>query len=135
MKNKKIIIALVALVLLIGCFIGVYLLTKPKTAKGAKHVSVEVVLADGTAKTYEYDTDAEYLGTVLAEENKLVEGEKSEFGLYMKTVDGLTADESKQEWWCLTKNGGETVMTGIDSTPVADGDKFELTLTVGYDNF
>ena len=42
-----------------------------------------------------------------------------------------TADKSKEEWWCITK-GGQAVMTGISTTPFADGDTFELTLTVGY---
>ena len=28
--------------------------------------------------------------------------------------------------------GGEMVNTGADQTPIADGDTFELTMTVGY---
>ena len=32
----------------------------------------------------------------------------------------------------VTKSG-EMVNTGADQTPIADGDAFELTLTVGYD--
>ena len=39
--------------------------------------------------------------------------------------------EAKEEWWCFTKDG-EDVMTGVDSTPVADGDHFEITLKTGY---
>ena len=65
------------------------------------------------------------------EEQKLVEGEESQYGLYVKTVNGVTADEAKEEWWCFTKDG-EDVMTGVDSTPVADGDHFEITLKTGY---
>ena len=42
-----------------------------------------------------------------------------------------TTDEAKEEWWCFTKDG-EDVMTGVDSTPVADGDHFEITLKTGY---
>ena len=52
-------------------------------------------------------------------------------GLFFYTVDVETVDDANQEWWCLTK-GGESLMTGADSTPIADGDQFELTLTVGY---
>ena len=40
--------------------------------------------------------------------------------------------EGAQEWWKLTK-GGEMVNSSADSTPIADGDHFELTFTVGYD--
>ena len=61
----------------------------------------------------------------------LIEGSESEYGLFVTKVDGMEANSANEEWWCLTK-GGEAVMTGVDSTPVADGDKFEFTLTVGY---
>ena len=49
-----------------------------------------------------------------------------------KTENGETVDEGAQEWWKLTK-GGEMVNSSADSTPIADGDHFELTFTVGYD--
>ena len=44
---------------------------------------------------------------------------------------GRTADSSKEEWWALYKNG-EFSMTGVDDTPLADGDSIEYRLTVGY---
>ena len=46
-------------------------------------------------------------------------------------MDGETVDDANQEWWCLTK-GGESVETGVDSTPVEDGATYEWTLMVGY---
>ena len=49
----------------------------------------------------------------------------------MLTVDGVTADEAKQQWWCFTK-GGETLMSGVDTTPIEDGDCCEITLTTGW---
>ena len=82
--------------------------------------------------------NAEYLNVFTAEflrgaleDAKLVEGEESDYGLFVKTVDGVTADDANEEWWCFTK-GGEPVMTSVDSTPIADGDTFEITLTTGY---
>ena len=84
----------------------------------------------GKEKTFTYQTDAEYLGEVLTE-NKLVEGSQGEYGLFITTVDGETADDSKQQWWCITK-GGEMVNTSADQTPIADQDQFELTLKEGY---
>ena len=38
---------------------------------------------------------------------------------------------TKQQWWCITK-GGETVNTSAEQTPIADGDRFELTMKEGY---
>ena len=61
----------------------------------------------------------------------LIEGEESEYGLFVTEVDGIEADSANQEWWCLTING-EMASTGVDSTPVEDGGKYEFTLTVGY---
>ena len=81
-------------------------------------------------KEFQYSTDAEYLVEVL-KENELVDGEEGEYGLFIQTVDKETADEGKQQWWCITK-GGEQVNTSADQTPIADQDQFELTLKEGY---
>ena len=67
---------------------------------------------------------------LLAEQ--VAEGEDSAYGLFITTVDGETAQDSLRQWWCITK-GGERVETGVDATPIADGDHFELTFTTGYD--
>lgn len=128
-KRTKTILSLVALVAVVAVFVGVYLATRPETFAGEKHITVELVGKD-SSRTVELDTDEEYLGPALQSEG-LIDGTQSEFGLYITTVDGYTADESAQEWWCLTK-GGQSVNTGVDSTPIADGDAFELTLTTGW---
>ncbi len=107
---------------------------KKETQQGAKTITVDIVTPAGettTTKTVTIHTDAEFLRGALDQE-KLIAGDESEYGIYIKTVDGITANEANQEWWCITK-GGETLFTGADSTPIADGDHFELTLTVGYD--
>ncbi len=130
-KTKKlVIIGVVVLAVLVCAFLAIWFATRPETSKGAKTVNVTVDFGDGETKNYELHTDAEYLRGALDEEN-LVEGTESEFGLYVLTVDGVTADESKQQWWCFTK-GGEMLMTGVDTTPIEDGDSFEITLTTGW---
>lgn len=128
-KRTKTILSLVALVVVVAAFVGIYFATRPDTVAGEKHITVALVGKD-SSRTVELDTDEEYLGPALQSEG-LIDGTQSEFGLYITTVDGYTADESAQEWWCLTK-GGESVNTGVDSTPIADGDAFELTLTTGW---
>lgn len=130
MKNKRTLIAAAALLLVCILVGGLYLKFKPQATKGEKEVNVVVVHGDETEKTFQYHTDAEYLVEVL-KENELVSGEEGEYGLFIKTVDGETADESKQQWWCITK-GGEQVNTSADQTPIADGEQFELTLKEGY---
>ena len=128
-KRTKTILSLVALVAVVAVFVGVYLATRPETVAGEKHITVELVGKD-SSRTVELDTDEEYLGPALQSEG-LIDGTQSEFGLYITTVDGYTADESAQEWWCLTK-GGEMWNYGADATELSDGDTYELTFTVGY---
>ncbi|MBR3910595.1 MAG: DUF4430 domain-containing protein [Anaerotignum sp.] len=105
-------------------------INKPETTAGEKEINVVVVHADQTENTFTYQTDAEYLADVLLE-NKLVDGDMGSYGLFITTVDGETADDSKQQWWCITK-GGEQVNSGADALPIADGDQFELTMMEGY---
>lgn len=134
-KNKKTIIALIALAALIAAAVLAWHFWGPQNGvqTGAKSITVTVVHGDGSSKEIEFRTDAEYLGDALTEQ-KLVEGDEGEFGLFIRSVDGETADISRDQWWNITK-GGEMLMTGADMTPIQDGDAFELTLTVGYDVF
>ncbi|GAA6411748.1 hypothetical protein K040078D81_58650 [Blautia hominis] len=129
-SNKKVIIGAAALVLVCVALLLVYKNFMPKGTEGAKTITVKVVHGDSSEKDFEYKTDEAYLGAVI-QDNKLVEGEEGEYGLFMTSVDGEKVDESKQQWWCLTK-GGEQVNTSADQTLIEDGDTFELTLTEGY---
>ena len=94
---------------------------------GAKTVQVEVK-AEEQSVTFTVKTDAETLGDAL-KEHDLIAGEDGAYGLYIKTVNGIMADYNvDQTYWELTKNG-ERLMTGADSTPIADGEHYELTKT------
>lgn len=108
----------------------VYLKLKPQTIEGAKQIAVEVVIPEEDSQVFSIDTSSEYLGEAL-EESHLVKGTEGEYGLFITEVNNRAADDAKQEWWCITKNG-EYVYTGADQTPITDGDHFELTLTAGY---
>lgn len=131
MKKKSGLIAgiIILIVLCVGAGI-LYQKFKPTATEGEKQITVTVIHGDQTEKVFEFNTDAAYLGEVLEDEN-LVEGETGEYGLFITTVDEEAADDSKQQWWCITK-GGEQVNTSADQTPVTDGDAFELTLKEGY---
>lgn len=128
-KQKWLIGGCALLVLLIAVFTFLYFNNKPDTVQGAKTITVDIIKPD-SSRTVNINTDAEYLRAAL-EEKGLIQGEEAQYGLFVKTVDGLTVDDSKQEWWCFTKSG-QDVNTGVDATPVEDGDKFEITLKTGY---
>ena len=129
-NNKKNVLAVVALVAVVAIALGLWVALKPQAAQGEKTITVNVVFADGTQNSHTISTSEEYLRGAL-EQAALIAGEEGEYGLFVKTVDGVTANDANQEWWCFTK-GGETLETGVDSTPIADGDTFEITLTQGY---
>lgn len=132
-QNKNLLkglLGVVVLAVLIAVLWFVYDHYKPETTKGSKEVVVEVVIPDEDSKEFTIHTDAEYLRQAL-EEVTLVKGSESDYGLFITEVNGRAANDANQEWWCLTKDGA-TVNTGVDMTPIADGDHYELTLTVGY---
>jgi len=93
-------------------------------------ITIEVVHGNGESKTVLLTTDEEYLGGALLE-GDLAQGEQQQYGLYIDSVDGETAQKEDAQWWCITKEG-ESVLTGADATPIADGERYELTLITGW---
>ena len=125
--TKKTGFALAALVVAAALMLGLWYVTRPQVQEGDKTIVVQVVHGDASQKEFTYRTGAAYLGEVLLAE-RLVEGEQSAYGLFITAVDGETAQDSLRQWWCITKDG-QRVDTGVDATPIADGDCFELTMS------
>ncbi len=93
-----------------------------------KTVTVKIVFGDQTEKTVVLETNAKSLRRALEEKN-LISGTEGQFGLYVTMVDGVTADESKHEFWSFTK-GGEMLEVGVDYVEIADGEQYEISLQV-----
>ena len=86
------------------------------------------VKAEDKSVTFKINTDKNIIGDAL-KEHKLVSGEQGQYGLYIKVVNGITADyEVNSAYWSFNKNG-EYMMTGVDSTEIADGEHYELVYT------
>ena len=128
--KKTLVISISILALLLVSSLLAYKLLAPKPVEGAKTVTIVIDHMKGEDKTLEIHTDAEYLSEALQQEG-LVEGTESEYGLWITAIDGETADDSLQQWWGYTKSG-EYVETGADQTIIEDGDSFEFTLHEGY---
>lgn len=128
MKNKKLIVAAVAVVVVIALMAGIWFATRPETAKGAKVYTVTVVHKDGTVKEFSYHTDAEFLDDALLAEG-LIAGEDGPYGLTVITVDGEDAVwDSDNAYWAIWI-GEEMATTGISEIPVYDGSSFKLEYT------
>ena len=129
--SKKLVIGVIAVIVIIAALLGIYRANAPQATAGAKHVIIEVVDDAGASTSYEADTDAEYLSEVFDEIDDLtVEGETSDYGLYIDTVNGLYADYSADgAYWSILVNG-EYGEYGADSQPVTDGDTYSLVYTI-----
>ena len=101
-------------------------------APAADAVSFKVVVTDldGKETTFEYSSNAASVGEALVEEG-LIEGHETEYGLYIDTVNGITADwDANQTYWAFYING-EYATTGIDGTEIVADTTYSLTLTKG----
>lgn len=98
-----------------------------EVGEGGKTVKVSVV-ADDKQITFTIHTDRDILGDALLD-NNLVEGDAGEFGLYIKKVNGITADyDVDGAYWAFMKDG-EMMMTGVDGQSIQDGESYELVYT------
>lgn len=129
MKNKKLIIAVAALVLVVAALAAVYFITRPNAQEGSKAFTVTVIHADGSEKKFDYRTDAEKLGGFL-EEKGLIDSQGADQGMF-HTVDGEKADWSvNQSYWAFYI-GEDYAMTGIYDTLIEDGAAYKLVYTLG----
>ena len=88
--------------------------------EGEKVFAFTVVDKDGNETCFEIHTDKEMVGEAL-QELTLIEGEVSQYGLFVKSVNGIVADyDVDKTYWAFYING-EYAMTGVDATSVEDG--------------
>ena len=75
---------------------------------------------DGNSTHYMIKTDKETVGEALVE-NGLIAGDDSEYGLYVKTVNGITLDYDKDgKYWAFYEENAYANQ-GVDSTPIKEG--------------
>ena len=130
MKNKKTVLAVIALIAVVAVFAGVYFATQSGVSEGSKAFTVTVVHGDGSTKEFSYKTDAEKLGAFL-EEKGLIDSKGADEGMF-HSVDGEKADWNvNQSYWAFYI-GENYAMTGIYDTPIEDGAIYKLEYTIGY---
>lgn len=129
------VIVAVILALVAAAFGVFYIIFGPQGVQGAKTIIVEVVDKEGIVSAYEHHTDAEFLRAAIEEMDSVtLEGDESQYGLYIKKVNGISAVyETDGAYWAIYVNG-EYAMNGVDTEPVKDGStysfKYESAQTV-----
>lgn len=130
-SNKKVILGVAALIVVIALMAAVFFIFKPKPQEGSKSITIEVVNKAKESTVYELKTDAEYLRQAMEEAEGLeFDGTESEYGMMINSVNGEVADYNvDSSYWSIMVNG-EYGQYGIDSQPVYDGDAFQLVYTI-----
>ena len=99
--------------------------TKEVLGEGQKKFDFTVVDKDGKEAYFEIHTDAELVGDALLALD-LIAGDESEYGLYVKSVNGITADyDVDQTYWAFYVNG-EYATSGVDTTPIEEGASYSF---------
>ena len=132
-NNKKItslllcMMLIVAMALTAGCGerkedapSGTQLFEGGVMGEGENIFDFTVVDKQGKETVFEIHTNKTTVGDALLELG-LIEGEEGAYGLYVKTVNGITADyDADQTYWAFYING-EYGMTGVDVTNIEAG--------------
>ena len=93
--------------------------------EGDTSFTFTVVNGDGQETVYQINTDQATVGDALTELG-LIDGEDSEYGLYVKTVDGITVDyDTDGKYWAFYVDG-EYAQSGVDSTEVTAGSEYSF---------
>ena len=95
--------------------------------EGAVTVDVEVQMEEKSI-TLTIASDKTVLGDILLE-HEVIEGEEGQYGLYIKSVNGVRADYDKDKAYWAIYQDGEYLMSGVDFTEVSDGAHYELVYT------
>lgn len=95
--------------------------------EGSREFLFTVTGQDGSETQFEIHTDQETVGEALTE-LELIDGEEGKYGLYVKTVNGITADYDKDGvYWAFYIND-EYADSGVDSTPITEGDSYSFKM-------
>ncbi len=83
---------------------------------------------DGNTSSFIIKTDKTLVGEAL-QESGLIEGEEGPYGLYVKKVNGITADyDETGTYWAFYVNG-EMAPTGVDMTEIVSGESYGFVVS------
>ena len=126
--NKKTWIVVVVLAVVVALLAGAYFLTRPQGSADDKSFTLEIVHKDGSSKTLNMKSDAEFLGECLEAEG-IIEGAEGAYGMYIAKVEGEKAVyEEDNAYWGFYVDG-EYAMLGVDQTPIEEGKVYKLEYT------
>ena len=95
--------------------------------EGKNSFTLEIVDGDKNKITATIKCDDTIVGDAL-QAYGIIAGEEAEYGLYIKFVNGITADYDKDgTYWSFYVNG-EYAVTGVDMTEIENGATYTLAV-------
>lgn len=93
--------------------------------EGEKSFSFTITDVEGNETEYEIHTDKATVGEALLE-LELIAGEEGNYGLYVKTVNGITLDyDTDGKYWAFYIDG-EYAMSSVDLTKIKTGSTYSF---------
>lgn len=106
--------------------------TTPPEAPNTSEISAvtsefkfSVTDADGKTTDFTITTDKKIVGEALQDEG-LISGDEGPYGLYVKTVNGITLDYDKDGMYWAFYINGEMAPTGVDMTEIKPGEVYSF---------
>lgn len=124
MKNNRTILKIFVSIVLIAAMALTFAACTKQEAPAAQgktiHYTVITVDLEGNETTYDITTDKKTVGEELIAQG-IIEGEQGDYGMYIKTVNGLTLDWDKDAKYWAFYIGEEYATAGVDMTDAEDG--------------
>jgi len=98
-----------------------------KIGEGKTKFGLTVTDNNGESTDFEILTDEKTVGDALLKLG-LISGEKSDYGLYIKTVNGIVADYDKDKTYWAFYIDGQYASSGADQTEIESGKTYELKI-------
>ena len=95
----------------------------PSDAQSTVKFTFKVVDLEGKETTVEIDTAEKTVGAALLAKH-LIAGDQSGYGLYVKTVNGVTLDYNTDKAYWAFYVGDAYAETGVDNTPITAGETY-----------
>ena len=130
LKRVLSLVLCVVLIAAMALFTGCSDTKKTAANEGEKAFTLLVVDGDGNEKRFEITSNAATVGEALLAE-KLIAGEDGPYGLYIKTVDGITVDYNKDGAYWSFYVGDTYATSGVDTTEIQDGQTYSLKVEKG----
>ncbi len=98
--------------------------------EGENEFAFTVTDIDGNSEEFEIHTDKKIVGEALLELG-LIKGDDGPYGLYVKEVNGISADFDKDGTYWAFYIDGEYATSGVDMTEIEEGKVYTFKVEKG----